>query len=129
MFTYFSLEAIGFRWLLVINGVTYLAPIFFSLWSKVPHYIPEEPIRGIKSLVDNFSEGFRYAKGHNVLIVLLFLFLAISFSSNSIQPLLIATLKTLVGADDKMVTILFVVEGVGMFLASLFGAKMVGIPE
>lgn len=113
-------------YLLYFNSATFLAPIFFSRWSKIPNYIPPERLERTRDIFLSLKKGFHYTWSEGPMRIMLLVAMGVSFATLSSEPIIVYLLKNNLGQRDQVVSLLFLFEGSGMFLASMISAKCLG---
>lgn len=113
-----------YQYILYINSVSYIAPIIMSYWSKIPDYIPNNVVRNTTQIYNSFVDGLLYTLNDKTVFILLITSFLISLATSGFEPVIIFIIKNKLMLSDKLISYLFLFDGVGMFLASLLSMKV-----
>ena len=109
--------------LLLLNALTYLAPIVANRWTKIPSLQPEQQTKNLKEkfLLTNFylKDSLITIRDNPTLKLLLIFIACIAFATGGLELLIIFHMKDNLNVSDQFASLMYATGIAGMFLGSL----------
>lgn len=118
----FLIASLEYPTLLVINSLTYFAPILLCLWSRIPH----ENLGGVRSarqvLIDT-KNGLRFILDSRILVSIALVMGLSNFADSGILTVVLFHLKHELTKPDNYISFVLMVNGIGMLVGTFVPQK------
>ncbi|TCP57863.1 Na+/melibiose symporter-like transporter [Tumebacillus sp. BK434] len=108
--------------LLVINSLTYFAPILLCLWSRIPH----ENMGGVRSarqVLTDTKNGLRFILSSRILVSIALVMGLSNFADSGILTVVLFHLKHELTKPDNYISFVLMVNGLGMLVGTFVPQK------
>ncbi|WP_431224300.1 MFS transporter [Serratia sp. L9] len=118
------LKYFSYTVLLLINALTYLAPLLANYWTKIPSMqAVEHQVKGLreKFVLTNLSLKESLVRVHQSkpLRLLIMFIICITLATGGLELLIIFYIKNKLGVSDQFASFMYAVSAGGMFLGSI----------
>lgn len=121
-----ALVFLNYKYLILANSLTYLAPIIANKWTRIDAiYISTDSIKSmgfiskLKSTNEMLFDSILVVKNTDILMRLMLFSLLINVSTGGLQVFIIYYLKNTVNMTDEAVSLILGVSAIGMFISTL----------
>ncbi|MDC0253580.1 MFS transporter [Bacteriovoracales bacterium] len=110
--------------LLWVNSLTYLGPIIFCCWSKIPNnrIIPKD--KGLKTVLNDMKEGFQFLRKNFVLKKIMLITFFNGMATSGIQMMVLFYVKDYLKLNDSQTGLVLAVDGIGMLVGSIMVGRL-----
>lgn len=124
-----ALVAFDYGTLLWFNAITYLGPIILCIWTRIPHETQLGGIRNAKQMATDAYDGFKYLFRDRILAHLLLITIIAGVADSGLLTIVLFYLKNDLAVSDQFISVVFTIDGIGLFLGSLLLPRLKGTAQ